>query len=92
MNLAIDNRAHAPRKRLKKTRLTGSGSSGAHQPDGGHRDDPRSAGIAAVLATLGFLLTFLLIAVGSSPQAVCLAAAIAMTSLILEIHLLSRLP
>lgn len=47
---------------------------------------------SAVLATLGFVVTFVLVFVGASAETVFLAALIATASLGVEIHSLNRLP
>ncbi|MCX2963123.1 hypothetical protein [Gordonia aquimaris] len=70
------------------------GPSHAPAPGGGSDGGwgPTEALCSALLATFGFVVTFLLIFVGASATAVVLAALVAVGSVVVEIHLLNRLP
>lgn len=67
-------------------------SSSPSQDSEGVRRWARHTLFTAVMATVGFVLTFVLIVIESSPDAVFVAAVLALGSLTLEVHLLGRLP
>ncbi|NDK92616.1 hypothetical protein GYA93_24170 [Gordonia desulfuricans] len=82
-----------PRRRL----LPAKSRRHAHPPytppwEKRQRWDPLDALLAALLATIGFAVTVLLILTGSTPAAVLTAIAIAFGSTALEIYILHRLP